>query len=115
LGPGQSVTSQFGHSNSVNLDAGPSELLALRASIAQPSLDALLDKRTLELGHGADDLEHESPGWRAQIEVVAKADERDAIGAKVGEGVDQMLQRTTEAVDLPNQHSIKRSFMRVCR
>jgi len=35
LGPGQSVTSQFSHSNSVNLDAGPSELLAFRPYVSQ--------------------------------------------------------------------------------
>ncbi len=78
LGPGKPVTSQFSHSNSVNLDARPSELLALRPGIAQPSLDPLLDERSLELGHGADDLEHQAAGWRAQIEVVSEADKRDS-------------------------------------
>jgi len=57
LGPRKHLPAQFGYSRSVNVHAGPSELLTLGASIAQSGLDALLDERPLELRHGADDLE----------------------------------------------------------
>ncbi len=42
-----------------------------------------------------------------KVQIVAEADEGHAIGTKIRESVDQMLQRTTEAVDFPNQHGIE--------
>ena len=66
-----------------------------------------MDERPLELRHSPDDLEHEAPGRGAEIEVVAEADKCHSVGAKVREGVDQMFQRTTEAIDLPDQTASK--------
>jgi hypothetical protein len=43
----------------------------------------------------------------AEIEVVPKADKRDAIGTEIREGVDEVLQRTTKAIDLPDEHGIE--------
>src|ERR1035437_5295766 len=60
LGPRKPIAAQRSHSGSVYLGAGPSERLAFGARIAQTRSNALLDKRSLELGHGADDLEHQA-------------------------------------------------------
>ena len=65
--------------------------------------------RPFKLGHGANDLEHQPARWSTEIEVVAEADKRDAVGTKVREAVDQMFQRTSEAIDLPDQHGIELS------
>src|SRR5208337_1684344 len=107
LGPRKSIMAQCSHPGCVNLCAGSSELLPLGAGIAQTGSNALLDERPLELSHCSDYLKHEATGRGREVEVVAEADKRDAIGAKVRERVDQMLQRTTEAVNFPHQHSIK--------
>src|SRR5664279_1287753 len=90
LGPREPLAAQCKHPISVNVDARPPELLALGARIAQPSPDPLLDERSLELGHGANDLKHQAPGGCAEIEVVSEADKRDSVGTKVRKGVDQM-------------------------
>ena len=42
---------------------------------------------------------------------VAKTDKRDAVRAEVREGVDQMLQRTTEAINLPDEHGVELAKM----
>src|SRR5208337_112928 len=107
LRPRQPVTARCKHAVSVNLSARPSELLALGPRIAQPGLDALLDKRSLKLGHGTDDLKHQAAGGRAEVEVVAEADEGDSIGAKICERIDEVFQRTTEAINLPHEHGIE--------
>jgi hypothetical protein len=93
LGPRKPFTPERSHPVSVDHGAGPSEFLPLGASIAQTSPNTLLDERSLELCHGSDYLEHESARRRAEIEIVAEADKCNAIGAKVRESVDQMLQR----------------------
>ena len=100
-------TSGLGYAGSVNLDAGPSERLSLGTRIAQAGSDPFLNERPLKLRHGADDLEHEAPGRCAEIEVVAEAYKCDSIGAKLREGINQMLQRAAEAIDLPNQHGVE--------
>jgi len=71
--------------------AWPAKFLAFRPCVSQTCPNPLLDERSLELGHGADDLEHQPTRRGAEIEVIAEADKRDAIGAQVCEGVDQML------------------------
>jgi hypothetical protein len=46
LRPRKPIPPQGSHSHSIHLDAGPSELLPFRASIAQPSLDPFLNECT---------------------------------------------------------------------
>jgi hypothetical protein len=87
--------------------AGPSELLALGARVSKTSPNPLLNERSLELSHGADNLEHEATGRRAQVQVVAEANKGDAIGTEIRESVDQMLEGTAEAIDLPDEHGIE--------
>jgi hypothetical protein len=41
------------------------------------------------------------PGGCAEVEVVAEADKGYPVGAKVCEGIDQMLQRAPKAIDFP--------------
>jgi hypothetical protein len=88
LRPRKPVTAQLSHSVGVNKGAGSSELLAFCTRIAEPGLDSLLNEESLELCHGPDDLEHQAPGWSTEIEVIAEADKRDAIGAEVSECID---------------------------
>src|ERR1019366_6706701 len=92
LGPRKPVTPQRSYAHGVHVHARPSELLSLSPCVSQTSPNSLLNERSLELCHGADDLEHESPGRRAEIEIIAEADKGDAVGAKVCEGVNQMFQ-----------------------
>jgi hypothetical protein len=56
--------------------------------VPQSSLYPFLNQRPLELRHGTDDLEHQPAGWGAQVQVVAEAHERHAIGAEIGQCVD---------------------------
>jgi hypothetical protein len=46
-------------------------------------------------------------GWRTQVQVVLQADKRHAIGVKVCECVHEVLQRPSEAVDLPAQRNVE--------
>jgi len=66
-----------------------------------------LNECTLELSHRTDNLEHEPTGRCAQVEVVPQTDERHTIGIEVGQSVDQVLQRPSEAVDFPDEHNFK--------
>jgi hypothetical protein len=55
LGPRKPFTPQISHPASVNLNAGPSELLSLGACVSETSPNSLLDERSLKLGHRADE------------------------------------------------------------
>jgi hypothetical protein len=48
--------------------------------VTQPGTHTFRDQRSLELGHGADNLKHQAPAWRGQIDVVLQADEGHAAG-----------------------------------
>ena len=58
LGPRKPVSAQLSHTDSINLDARPSELLTLGACIPQTCPYPFLDQRPFKLSHGADDLKH---------------------------------------------------------
>src|SRR5208337_225871 len=92
LGPRKPVAAQFSYPIGINLSAGSTKLLAFGARLAQPGFDSLLDEGSLELGHGSYDLKHKTARGCTEIEVVAEADKSYTIGAKIREGVDQMLQ-----------------------
>src|SRR5258708_8261256 len=64
-------------SNPVSIDDYPRspQLSALRLGIPEPRANALLDECSLELGHRANDLEHEPPRRGAEVKVVSQADE----------------------------------------
>lgn len=58
---------------------------SLCLSVSQTGLDTLLNQRPLELRHCANDLEHQPARGRAQVQIVAQADERYAVGDEIGE------------------------------
>ena len=65
---------------------------------------------SLELGHAADDAEHETALGSAQIEGVAQADESHAIGIEFSQGVYQVLEGAAEAVDFPVEDGVALSW-----
>ena len=47
------------------------------------------------------------PDGVREIQIVAEADKRDPVGAKIGKRVDEVLQRATKTIDLPYQHGVE--------
>jgi hypothetical protein len=72
--------------------------LPLARAWRRPAFHSLLDERPLKLGHGADDLEHQPTGGRAEVEVVPQADERNSAGLEFGQGINQVTKRAAEPV-----------------
>ena len=64
--------------------------------MAQARADAFLDQRSFKFGHGADDLEHR-PRGRAQVQVIAEADERYSQGLHFRQGIDELLEASCDA------------------
>src|SRR5579864_1523245 len=56
----------------------PADLPPFGACVAHPRPYPLLNQRTLELGHGSDDVEHQAPRGRAEVQVILQGDKRDA-------------------------------------
>lgn len=54
----------------------------LGLSELQSCTHPLLRQCPFELGHGADDLEHQPGAGRAEVKVVAQGDERDAVSVE---------------------------------
>ena len=69
---------------------------ALCPGVAQARADAFLDQRSFKFGHGADDLEHR-PRGRAQVQVIAEADERYSQGLHFRQGIDELLEASCDA------------------
>ncbi len=56
---------------------------------------------------GFSGLKHELTGRRAQIQIVAKAYERDTIGGEIGKSVDQVLEGPAETIHFQNENCIE--------
>jgi len=69
--------------------------------------DAFADDVFLELGDGADDLEDELAGRGRGVEAVVVRDEVDPEGPELVQGDDQILERTAEAVEFPDQEDLE--------
>jgi hypothetical protein len=67
---------------------------------------ALLYERALELGEDAQHLEHRSPGWRRCVEPLALKIEVAADSVQLVEETDEILQRSTEAIDGPSRNHV---------
>src|SRR5215469_666981 len=113
LSYGPSLCAQSGNLGSVDVCPWPSDARALRFSVLQAGADTLADQLALEFGHRSDDIEHEPPAGRAQIQVVTEGNERDVQGFKLRECVHQMAHRSAKAVELPDHNRIESATVRV--
>jgi hypothetical protein len=69
---------KLGHSLAIHKGFGSPKVFAASTGVKEASLYALANQCSLEFSHSADDLEHESPRRRGQIQVVAKAYESNS-------------------------------------
>lgn len=86
-------------------DGRAAEALAFGPGGGEAGDDAFADDVFFEFGDGADDLEDELTGRGRGVEVVVVRDEVDPQGPELVQGVDEILERTAQAVELPDQES----------
>src|ERR1700747_881422 len=91
----------------IQCQRGTSQGLPPELRIPQPSANTLLNQRPFKLRHRTDDLEHQPPRRGGQIQVVTEADKSNSVRVEISEGVDEVLERPPEAVNLPAQHDIE--------
>ena len=93
--------------------AWTTKLFTVGTGINESTFHPLFRQRQFELGHRADNLEHETPGRRTEIEIISETDERHAIRVEIGEGIDEMFQRPAEAINLPTGDDVKAAAVSV--
>ena len=72
----------------------------------RPGVSALPDQLPLELGQRREDVEHELAARGGGVDVLGQASEPDlALGQGV-DGVDEVPERTTQAVEAPDDHGV---------
>jgi hypothetical protein len=79
----------------------------LRTSPCQPSLDALLDHRPLELGENAAHLKKRFAGRRSRIDPLLVQVKVDALTVNLIEEAHQMLQAPAQAIDGPSGKDVE--------
>ena len=72
----------------------------------EPSLYPLLDQRPLELRQRAEDVEQEFTLWRRGVHLFGQGTEADAASPEVGDCGEEVRQRSTETVQLPDNQAI---------
>src|ERR1035437_2451742 len=101
------LLSQPRHLVAIDNSPRPSQRLPFELRIAQSGTDTFLNQRSLKFCHRTNDLKHQPPRRGGQVQVVTKADKGHAVGVKISERVDEVLQRPPEAVNFPAKHYIK--------
>ena len=99
--------SQPHHLVATDYPARPSQRLPFELRVPQPRPDSLLNQRTFKFCHCADDLKHEPPRRRGEVQIVTEADKSNTVAVKVCESVDEVLERAPESVHLPAKHYVK--------
>jgi hypothetical protein len=85
---------------------GRPDLVPRDTSASDACAHALLYERALELGEDAKHLEHGSPGGRRSVEPLPFEIEIAADGVQLVEETDEILQRSTEAIDGPSRNHV---------
>jgi hypothetical protein len=67
---------------------------------------AFADEVALELGQGGEDVEDELAAGGGGVDRLLQAAEPDATLSQVGDGVDQVPERSAEAVELPDDQGV---------
>ena len=71
-----------------------------------PGTGALANDRALELGHGAEDVEGQPAAGGGGVDRLGQRTEADAAALEVLDGLDQLLERTGEPVELPDDQDV---------
>lgn len=72
----------------------------------ESGLRSIPDQISLELGKRREDMKNETSAWGGGIDVLLEALEPDASLLEHGDGLDQMLQRSTQPVEAPDDKSV---------
>jgi len=91
----------------VDLCARASNAPAQRSRVRYPSSDPLCDQISFELCDGPHDVEQQLPGGSGGVYPFGVGDEVNAQGSKLGETVHEVLDRTRETVELPDQDNVE--------
>jgi hypothetical protein len=75
--------------------------------VGQAGAHSLCNQISLELRHRADNVKQQLPAWRRRVDSLRKAHEIDAQGPEFFQAIHQVLERSRETVELPNQHHVK--------
>ena len=86
-------------------------MLPLALGVGHAGFDPLHDDVSFELGHGGDDLEDEFARGRGSVEVVLVGYEVDPQGVELVESVDQVLERSREAIEFPDGQDLELSSL----
>src|ERR671932_1111439 len=70
----------------------PARLAAPRPRGIETGAGALADDRTLELGHGPKNVEHEPPTRRGGVDLLGQGAKADAAPFQVLDGLDELLE-----------------------
>src|ERR687886_2456521 len=75
---------------------------------SKPGQRALTDQIALELGEGAEDVEDELAAKGGGVDALLEAAEADISLLELGDGVNQVPQRTSQAIKFPNHQRVAR-------
>jgi hypothetical protein len=75
----------------------------------QPGEGALADHAALELGQGGEEVEHQLAAGGGGVDRLGQRAQTDAARTEVLDGLDQLLERAGEAVELPDHERVARA------
>ena len=113
LGPGESFGAQRSHTRRIDVYTPPSELLPLRARVAQAGTNPFADQVTLKLRNSGHYREEGLPERRSCVDILLIRDELDSERTELFESQQQVLSAAGESVKTPNEHAVEAPFARV--
>ena len=106
VGDSPPSTRQHGGFELVAVEAGASGFAAFGACGPDAVLGPLCDQAALELGDGAEDVEHELAGGGRGVDLLLEGDEGDLALLQLLDDLEQLAQRSAEAIEAHDHDGI---------
>ena len=94
---------------------GPATGAAAGASRLQAGERALADHAALELGQGREQVEHQPAARGGGVDRLGQRAQADALLAHGLDGLDQLLERARQAIQLPDHQRVALAHVAECR
>lgn len=80
-----------------------------RRPLKRPCAGALANKAALEFGKSAEDLKDQTPAARRRVDRLGQRVEADLAMLQLLDGLDKLLERTRQPVELPHDERVARA------